>query len=127
MTQRIIICILFLVIVSSGNYRAGAGQQADRKSTEMHISQNQPAAAHSSNAHTQKMPGSATASGQHHEGHGKAARVPHMEELPHIHKYHKGRVKKVRVHHRRIWILAKALVVVCHLTLLWIAYLHLTH
>jgi hypothetical protein len=58
--------------------------------------------------------------------HGKA-HVPHMEELPHIHKFHKERVKKIRKHHGKYWLLSQIILALCHLSILVIGYLHATH
>jgi len=58
--------------------------------------------------------------------HGKA-HVPHMEELPHIHKFHKERVKKLKKHHGKYWLLSQVLLALCHLSILVIGYLHATH
>ena len=58
--------------------------------------------------------------------HGKA-NVPHMEELPHIHHFHKERVKKIKQHHTKFWMLSKVLVILCHISILVIAYLHAIH
>ncbi len=121
MTQRIIICILFLVTVSLGSSIARAGQLNVSGNAGMHIEKWETPA---SNASHSRAPFSASTPMDTH--HGKAARTPQMEELPHIHRYHRERVKK-QVHHGKLWFLARALVVICHLSLLWIAYLHLTH
>ncbi len=61
------------------------------------------------------------------KSHGTKATAPHMEELPHIHRFHKERVKKIRQHHGKFWLLSKILVVLCHISILVIAYLHATH
>ena len=49
------------------------------------------------------------------------------EELAHIHHFHKERVKKIRRHHEKFWIVAKVLLVVCHVVLLICAFLHVAH
>jgi hypothetical protein len=122
MTHKIIICILLLVTVSPVSNMASAGQQRMTQTDEMHIQKTtsqQPAQQNHS-----KMPVSASHPAD--APHGKAARVPHMEEIPHIHRYHKDRVRK-KVHHGKLWFLGKAIIVMCQLSLLWIAYMHLTH
>lgn len=58
--------------------------------------------------------------------HGKT-HAPQMEELPHIHKFHKERVKKIKKHHGKFWLLSQVVVVICHLSILVIGYLHATH
>jgi hypothetical protein len=45
------------------------------------------------------------------------------EEIPHIHHFHKHRVKKLK-HHHQVWLSSKALVILCHLVMLVICYLH---
>ena len=65
------------------------------------------------------------------ESHSKApmgkAHAPQMEELPHIHKFHKERVKKVKKHHGKYWFLSQVILALCHLSILVIGYLHATH
>ena len=58
--------------------------------------------------------------------HGKA-NAPQMEELPHIHKFHKERVKKIKKHHSKYWLLSQVILALCHLSILVIGYLHATH
>ena len=57
--------------------------------------------------------------------HGKM-HTPQMDELAHMHKFHKERVKKAK-HQGKYWLLSKILLVLCHLSILVIAYLHATH
>lgn len=58
--------------------------------------------------------------------HGKAV-SPNTDELPHIHKFHKERVKKIKKHHSKFWIVSKLLLVLCHLSILVLAFVHATH
>lgn len=64
----------------------------------------------------------------HDEGHSKAphgkAHTPHSEELPHIHKFHKERVKKIKKHHGKCWFLSQVLLFICHAAIIYISYLH---
>ena len=53
--------------------------------------------------------------------------MPKLEELPHIHHFHKERVKKIKRHHKKCWTLSMLLLVLCHIALLAMAYLHVTH
>lgn len=55
------------------------------------------------------------------------AHAPHSEELPHIHKFHKERVKKIRKHHGKYWLLSQFLLFLCHASVLYISYLHVVH
>lgn len=50
-----------------------------------------------------------------------------VDELAEIHRFHKERVKNHKKHGRKFWILSKLLLIVCHLTILVCAFLHLTH
>ena len=59
--------------------------------------------------------------------HSKKAQSMKTEELAHIHHFHKERVKKIKRHHKKYWILSKLVLILCHLVLLICAYLHLTH
>ena len=59
--------------------------------------------------------------------HGPKAEAPKSEELAHIHHFHKERVKKIKRHHKKFWILSKLLLIICHLLLLFVAYMHVTH
>ena len=59
--------------------------------------------------------------------HPKRMHGPSMEELPHIHHFHKERVKKIKKHHNKFWIVAKFILVLCHVGLLILGYIHATH
>ena len=52
---------------------------------------------------------------------------PKIEELAHIHHFHKERVKKMKRHHKKFWLLSKLLLAICHLLILALAFIHLTH
>ncbi len=58
------------------------------------------------------------------KGHGQ---VPSFDELAHVHHFHKGRVKKIKKHHNKCWALSKLILVLCHIAILVIAYMHVTH
>jgi hypothetical protein len=111
-----IVCILFSGPVHAGtrpvqhSSETTASSQADKQA-------GQDAAA---------KQGTAAADGHAKAPHGKT-QVPHAEELPHIHKFHKERVKKLKKHHGKCWFLSQALLFLCHAAILYISYLHLTH
>lgn len=73
-----------------------------------------------------ELPVSNSAHSQPMAPHKKVA-GPSMEELPHIHRFHKERVKKVTKHPNRFWVVAKLILVLCHVGLLIMGYLHATH
>jgi hypothetical protein len=58
------------------------------------------------------------------KGHGQ---VPSFDELAQVHHFHKGRVKKIRKHHEKCWALSKLILVLCHIAILVIAYMHVAH
>ncbi|HEX7903545.1 MAG TPA: hypothetical protein VF487_06675 [Chitinophagaceae bacterium] len=53
--------------------------------------------------------------------------TPTMDETAHIHRFHKERVRKIKKHHSKFWVLSKLILIVCHISILVIAYLHATH
>ena len=61
------------------------------------------------------------------EEHAKKPHILKTDELAHIHHFHKERVKKIKRHHKKYWMLSKLLLILCHLVLLICAYLHLAH
>ena len=61
-----------------------------------------------------------------HEEHAKKIPVPKSEELPHIHHFHKERVKKSNKHHKKYWALSQLILILCHIAILVIAYIHVT-
>lgn len=67
-------------------------------------------------------PGSASKKQGHSKSHSS-----HMDELAHIHKFHKERVKKIKKHHDKYWLLSKILLILCHVSILIMAFLHATH
>jgi hypothetical protein len=124
MTQRTLSAIIFTMIFSLASTTLIAGG---------HTAENAPAKSskevktQGSTEHTdatKKLPVS-------QESHPKAphgkTHAPQMEELPHIHKFHKERVKKIKKHHSKYWLLSQVIIVLCHLSILVIGYLHATH
>lgn len=53
--------------------------------------------------------------------------VPTMDELAHIHHFHKERLKKSKRHHEKYWTLSQLLLLLCHAAVLIISYLHIIH
>lgn len=53
--------------------------------------------------------------------------LPVTEELPKVHRFHRERVKKLKKHHKKCWVSAKLLLLVCHVALLVCAFMHATH
>lgn len=126
MTRFIFISILFQVIISLNSYIASAGIKKSNSVTISDIS-------HSENDHSAKEPVSKTVPflpatksmpPMHTEEKAHSAKV---EELPHIHHFHKERLKKIKRHHQKCWTLSKVLLVLCHIAILLMAYSHVTH
>ena len=61
------------------------------------------------------------------EEHSKKPHVLKMDELAHIHHFHKERVKKLKRHHKKCWVLSKLILILCHLVLLVCAFMHFAH
>ena len=104
MTQRTLSSIIFTVIFSLATSAAIAGGHTAK--TE---------------SHTSSFPDS------HPKAPHSKLHAPQMEELPHIHKFHKERVKKIKKHHGKYWFLSQVILALCHISILIIGYLHATH
>lgn len=111
-----VVYILFSLAAKAGHTAATETQGTHKSMPMEEKSDNAAAGKHLPSGHdaSSKVP------------HGKV-HAPHSEELPHIHKFHKERVKKLKKHHSKYWLLSKLVLVLCHLSILVIAYLHATH
>lgn len=58
---------------------------------------------------------------------GHHNKAPKIDETPHIHHFHKERVKRVNKHHTKLWYLSKLLLTICHISLLIIGFMHVMH
>ena len=120
MTQRTLSSIIFMMIFSLATTTALAGgRKAKTETTNKEVKAN--TTSDHSDSGKKMLP----------ESHSKAphgkAQAPHMEELPHIHRFHKERVKKITKHHSKYWFLSQVILALCHLSILVIGYLHATH
>src|SRR5687768_15358777 len=59
--------------------------------------------------------------------HSKKTHSPKLEEVAHIHHFHKERVKKLKKHQKKCWAFSKIILVLIHIALLVMAYSHVTH
>lgn len=125
MTQKTLSSLIFTIVFSVATTTAVANGNQVKTSTEQSSKEvkNTTSTEHSDDA--KKVPVS-TSDSHSKAPHGKSS-VPHFEELPHIHKYHKERVKKVKKHHSKLWFLGQVLVVLCNISILIIGFLHATH
>jgi hypothetical protein len=125
MTQKTLSSLIFTIAFSLSSFAVLANVHTTKTETEQTIKEVKTTASAHHSDEAKKVP--VSASDSHPKApHGKT-NTPHMEELPHIHKYHKERVKKVKKHHTKLWFLGQALVVLCNLSIMVIGYLHLTH
>ena len=115
--SRIIISIIIFLIIDN---RSAAAYHGESSATN-HPGQTMQVEQHDNGGSSPVFPLDAPS-----VPHGKM-HTPQLEELPHIHKFHKERVKKMRKHHGKCWILSQLIIVLCHLSILLIGYLHLTH
>ena len=124
MTQKIVSSFIFLMIFSFASYTVNSVGNTAKSGIEKSDNQVKAQTSTDFTGSNNKMP--VFPAPQPKVPHGKL-HAPHMEELPHIHKFHKERVKKIKKHHSKYWLLSKILIVLCHLSILVIAYLHATH
>jgi hypothetical protein len=124
MTRLIIICSLFLAMVSVASFKASAGTQ---KTTEVTVSDlnetgttnhQEPLSASKSST---GYPAANTVPPLHQEEKGHTLK---LDELPHIHHFHKERVKKVKRHHKKVWSISMLILVLCHISILIMAFMH---
>lgn len=124
MTQRTSYSIIFLMIFSMATYSTMAAGHKVKVETETTSKEAKTTKASDHSEAGKKMP---VFPDSHSKApHGKM-HVPHMEELPHIHRFHKERVKKIKKHHGKYWLLSQVIIVLCHLSILVIGFLHATH
>lgn len=111
---------MFLVVFFFASGRVFATGQTTKTATEQSSNEK------STTTDDHKSSGKQATS--HDDGHSKAphgkAHAPNSEELPHIHKFHKERVKKIKKHHGKCWFLSQVLLFICHAAILYISYLH---
>ncbi len=124
MTHRTLSSIIFSMIFSLASYSVMAGGHTTKTETEPTSKEVKTTALSDYSKAAAKSP--VFPEPHPKVPHGKA-HVPHMEELPHIHKFHKERVKKIKKHHSKYWLLSQVLLALCHLSILVIGYLHATH
>jgi anti-sigma28 factor (negative regulator of flagellin synthesis) len=124
MTQKTLSGIILTMVFSLASYAAIAAGHTAKTHTATTSKEVKSNSASDQTDAGKKMPVSADSHSK--LPHGKA-QAPHMEELPHLHKFHKERVKKIKKHHGKYWFLSQVIIVLCHLSILVIGYLHATH
>ena len=126
MTRFILISSFFLAMISFTSFTASAGT---KKSSTLTVSDNNEtgnsnnAVPVSASKTIPVMPVTKTVPPVHPE---EKAHAPKIDELPHIHRFHKERVKKVKRHHKKVWSISMLILVLCHISILIMAYMHVT-
>lgn len=115
-----------LVLLFVGLFSISTSAKTTKKNSTHYGVENSAAPATSKEPQSKTTPASPIAKApmpvEKHQAH-----TPHIDETPHIHHYHKGRVRKLKKHHSKIWFFSMFLLVVCQISLLIIAYLHVIH
>lgn len=124
MTQKTLSGLLLIVIVTLISYKAYSSNKAVKASLDISYTEGLTKEPAKGNLNSHSMPLSPLRPAK--ESHGKT-HTPQMDELAHMHKFHKERVKKIKKHHSKFWILSKLILILCHISILIIAYLHATH
>jgi hypothetical protein len=126
MTRFFIFTALFLAALS---FNPGTSLASDNSANHTQSTSNKETGLQEKNAHetsSKSVPESQSAK-SHLPVEKSHSYTPSMDELPHIHKFHKERVKKIKKHQSKLWILSKIVLVLCHISILIISFLHVTH
>lgn len=123
MTRFILIISFFLALFSVASFNATAGT---KKPTSVTVSNTKETGTGNnsepvSTSTVPIVPVTKTVPPIHPEEKGHN---PKIDELPHIHHYHKERVKKVKRHHKKIWVISMLILVLCNISILIMAYMH---
>jgi hypothetical protein len=119
------ICSLLVMVLSGTmvNARATNSRSVKHLSTLQHTDAQSMPARPISGMPAEGLPASKETPVEH----GKGSHPPAIDETPHIHHFHKHRVKKLIRHHGKCWFISQALVIICQLVLLYMAYMHVVH
>ncbi|MBL0130102.1 MAG: hypothetical protein IPP43_02395 [Chitinophagaceae bacterium] len=126
MTRFLSISIFFLALISGTSFTASASTNKSVSVTVIDTKEtgSAPVSEPISNSKAiPQVPVTKTVPPLHPEEKGH---TPKLEELPHIHHFHKERVKKVKRHHKKYWALSMVILVLCHISILVMAYMHVT-
>lgn len=126
MTRFLTISIFFLALISVTSFTAAARTNKSASVTLIDIKENGSVPVSepiSTSKSIPQVPVTKTVPPLHPE---EKSHTPKLEELPHIHHFHKDRVKKVKRHHKKYWALSMVILVLCHISILIMAYMHVT-
>ena len=124
MKQVSTLSILFLLVFLMSSLISIAGNNKVKSTSAHHAKEKRMIIPENSDISTMSHPAEPKSQTE------EPAKKPHLlktDELAHIHHFHKERVKKLKRHHKKYWIMSKMLLILCHLVLLICAYLHLSH
>ena len=124
MTQKTLSGLMLIVIVSLISYKAFSSVHTVKASLEINLNTGLTQEPVKGDLNTHNNP--VFPAPESKESHGKI-HAPQMDEVAHIHKFHKERVKKVKKHHGKLWLLSQIILFICHVSVLVIAFLHVTH
>jgi hypothetical protein len=124
MTRYIFFSIFFLAAATLSSNKSFAGTHA---ATAITVSDSKEAVTDIPAPSKETIPALPAVPATKQQNHGGKVQAPKMEELPHIHHFHKERVRRVKKHHSKVWMMVKLIVILCHVGLLICGYLHATH
>jgi hypothetical protein len=126
MTRYFILSIFFLATASLGSFTSYASADKTSKASVHENFDIGTAAQNSPSVPVKYIPALPAAEPFQpvQKTHGQ---VPSFDELAHVHHFHKGRVKKIKKHAAKCWALGKLVLILCHIAMLVIAYMHVTH
>ena len=126
MTRFFLISSFFLAMVLTTSFKASANNSKSsvvKKHINKRIKTKETSTSFPVSKTTPKMPAPKTVPVEPVEEKGHSSRT---EELPHIHHFHKERVKKNKRHHKKIWTISMLILVLCHISILIMAFMHVT-
>jgi hypothetical protein len=126
MTRFFFISIFFLAMISMTSYSASASgnKSSVTKKILKRIKPKENSTSFPVSKTIPKVPAAKTVPPEPEEEKSHSSKT---EELPHIHHFHKERMKKIKRHHKKCWALSMILLVICHLAILAMAYMHVAH
>jgi hypothetical protein len=126
MTRLIIISSFFLAMVSMISFKAFAGNTKTtvvKTHSNKRVKPKENSTPFPVSKTTPKVPAAKTVPPEPVEEKNHGSKT---DELPHIHHFHKERVKKVKRHHKKVWTISMLILVLCHISILIMAYMHVT-
>lgn len=124
MTRFFLICSFFLALVSGASFSASASTKKSSTVTVSNIKDKKAGNNSEPVSASNTLPNFPAAKNLPPVQTEQKGNTPKLDELPHIHHFHKERVKKVKRHHKKIWTISMLILVLCHISILILAYMH---